>query len=507
MAKKYIAAVDQGTTSTRFVIFDRNSKVISSSQIEHRQIYPGPGRVEHDPEEIFRNVLKVMRDALKKADIAPDSIAAIGVTNQRETVVIWDKTTGRPLYNAIVWQDARTVDLCRKLEGNTGIDRFRKKTGLPIATYFSGPKIRWMADNVDGVRKAFEKGNALAGTIDSWIIWNLTGGSAGGVHITDVTNASRTLLMNIETLSWDSEMLEIMGIPENILPEIKSSSEIYGCIARGLPSEGIPVAGALGDQQAALFGQTCFRPGEAKNTYGTGCFLLMNTGSRIVHSSHGMLTTIAYKTGNSDPVYALEGSIAIAGSLVQWFRDNLGLIKSSPDIEELASTVDGSCGIYIVPAFSGLFAPRWRSDARGVIVGLTHYINKGHMARAVLEAIAFQTREIFEAMIEDSGIELRQLRVDGGMVANSLLMQFQADILGKDVVVPEMPETTVLGAAYAAGLSTGFWEDIESLRKNWHHGKEWKPVMERKKAEKLYSGWLKAVEKSYGWSNGTEADD
>lgn len=500
MEKKYIAAIDQGTTSTRFVVFDKNSNIISSSQMEHGQIYPRPGWVEHDPEEIIRNIIKVMADALNKGSIDPLSIAAIGVTNQRETVVMWDKTTGKPLYNAIVWQDTRTGDLCKRIAKDLGIDRFRKKTGLPIAPYFSGPKIRWMIDNVDLVRDAVTKGNALAGTMDSWIIWNLTGGANGGVHVTDVTNASRTLLMNLETLDWDSEMLLEIEIPRAVLPEIRSSSEVYGHISENFPCHGLPISGALGDQQAALFGQTCFSPGEAKNTYGTGCFLLMNTGSRIVHSKHGMLTTIAYKIGDADPVYALEGSIAIAGSLVQWFRDNFGLIITASDIETLASTVENSGGIYIVPAFSGLFAPRWRSDARGVVVGLTHYITKAHMARAILDACAYQTREIFEAMIEDSGITLKKLKVDGGMVANKLLMQFQADILATEVVAPEMSETTVLGAAYAAGLSTGFWQDVESLRANWKQGNVWKPAMESSAVKKLYSGWLKAVERSYGWA-------
>lgn len=501
MEKKYIAAIDQGTTSTRFVVFDRKSRVISSSQKEHAQIYPRPGWVEHDPGEILANILCVMKDALEKEGIEPRDISAVGVTNQRETVVIWDKKTGRPLYNAVVWQDTRTGDICRALEKDSGINRFRGKTGLPIATYFSGPKIKWLIDNVEEVRSAVKNGSALAGTMDSWIIWNLTGGKSGGVHVTDVTNASRTLLMNLNSLSWDAEMLQELEIPMEILPAIRSSSEVYGYIAEGLVCQGVPISGALGDQQAALFGQTCFAPGEAKNTYGTGCFMLMNTGTDIVQSKHGMLTTLAYKIGDSAPVYALEGSIAIAGSLVQWFRDNFGLIGSAPEIEMLASTVEDSGGLYIVPAFSGLFAPRWRSDARGVMVGLTHYINKGHMARSVLEACAFQTREIFEAMKEDSGIELKNLRVDGGMVANSLLMQFQSDILQKEVVAPEMPETTVLGAAYAAGLSSGFWRDAESLRANWRSGRKWQPEMCSEKVRSLYTGWLKAVERTYGWAD------
>lgn len=499
MKNEYIAAIDQGTTSSRFVIFDRNSNIISSSQKEHSQIYPKPGWVEHDPIEIMGNVYELMTDALKKAGIGPESIAAIGVTNQRETVVLWDRTTGRPLYNAIVWQDTRTDEMCKTIAGEAGIDRFRSRTGLPVATYFSGPKIRWMIDNVDEVSKAVSEGRALAGTIDSWIIWNLTGGRDGGMHVTDVTNASRTLLMNLGTLDWDDEMLSEIGVPASILPEIKSSSEIYGYVAKGLPLSGLPVAGALGDQQAALFGQTCFSPGEAKNTYGTGCFLLMNTGERIVHSWHGMLTTLAYKIGDRPPVYALEGSIAIAGSLVQWFRDNFGLIKNAAEIETLASEVEDSGGIYTVPAFSGLFAPRWKSDARGVIVGLTHYVTKAHMARSILEACAYQTREIFEAMTEDSGITLKQLKVDGGMVANKLLMQFQSDILSTEVVAPQMSETTVLGAAYAAGLAVGFWKDTESLRSNWKIGKTWTPCMDMDKVRKLYAGWLKAVERSYSW--------
>jgi len=500
MEKKYIAAVDQGTTSTRFVIFDKNSNVISSSQVEHDQIYPKPGWVEHDPEEIMVNIIKVMKAALDNGCVDPASIAAIGVTNQRETVVMWDRTTGKPLHNAIVWQDTRTDDLCKRIAKDSGIDRFREKTGLPVATYFSAPKMKWMIDNIESVRAAVAKGDALAGTIDSWIIWNFTGGVNGGVHITDVTNASRTLLMNLETLDWDPELLLEMEIPLSILPEIRSSSEIYGHIAGKFPCSGLPVSGVLGDQQAALFGQTCFSPGEAKNTYGTGCFLLMNTGDRIVRSKHGLLTTLAYKIGDADPVYALEGSIAMAGALVQWFRDNIGMIETASEIEALALSVEDNGGIYIVPAFSGLFAPRWRSDARGVIVGLTHYITKAHQARAILEASAYQTREIFDAMIVDSGIHLKRLKVDGGMVANKLLMQFQSDILGTEVVAPDMPEITVLGAAYAAGLSSGFWENIDGLRDNWKQGTVWKPSMDRSKVKSLYSGWMKAVERSYGWA-------
>ncbi|MBW2180502.1 MAG: glycerol kinase GlpK, partial [Deltaproteobacteria bacterium] len=473
--KKYVGAVDQGTTSTRFVIFNRKGEMISMHQIEHKQIYPKPDWVEHDAEEIKSNTFKVVKGAMEKAKISAEELAAIGVTNQRETTVVWNKKTGKPYYNAIVWQDTRTDEICKRLAIKGDMDCFRERVGLPLATYFSGPKIKWILDNVDGVKAAAENGEALFGNMDTWIIWWLTGGPKGGVHITDVTNASRTMLMNIQTLEWDQEMLRRMEVPVKMLPQIRSSSEIYGHTAIDDIMDGeVPVSGDLGDQQAALFGQACFEQGEAKNTYGTGCFLLMNLGENLVHSTHGLLTTVAYRIGNRPAVYALEGSIAIAGSLVQWLRDNIGLIKNSPDIEELAKTVSDNGGIYFVPAFSGLFAPHWRSDARGLIIGMTHYINKGHIARAVLEASAFQAREIFEAMEKDSGVHLKSLKVDGGMVKNELLMQFQADILGIPVIRPTVIETTVLGAAYAAGLAVGFKKKKKELKANWSKDKEWK---------------------------------
>jgi len=498
--KKYVGAVDQGTTSTRFVIFNRKGEMISMHQIEHKQIYPKPDWVEHDAEEIKNNTFKVVKGAMEKAKISAEELAAIGVTNQRETTVVWNKKTGKPYYNAIVWQDTRTDEICKRLAIKGDMDCFRERVGLPLATYFSGPKIKWILDNVDGVKAAAENGEALFGNMDTWIIWWLTGGPKGGVHITDVTNASRTMLMNIQTLEWDQEMLRRMEVPVKMLPQIRSSSEIYGHTAIDDIMDGeVPVSGDLGDQQAALFGQACFEQGEAKNTYGTGCFLLMNLGENLVHSTHGLLTTVAYRIGNRPAVYALEGSIAIAGSLVQWLRDNIGLIKNSPDIEELAKTVSDNGGIYFVPAFSGLFAPHWRSDARGLIIGMTHYINKGHIARAVLEASAFQAREIFEAMEKDSGVHLKSLKVDGGMVKNELLMQFQADILGIPVIRPTVIETTVLGAAYAAGLAVGFWKEEKELKANWSKDKEWKAKMPEDERAKLYKGWKKAVERSFGW--------
>jgi len=498
--KKYVGAVDQGTTSTRFVIFNRKGEMISMHQIEHKQIYPKPDWVEHDAEEIKSNTFKVVKGAMEKAKISAEELAAIGVTNQRETTVVWNKKTGKPYYNAIVWQDTRTDEICKRLAIKGDMDCFRERVGLPLATYFSGPKIKWIFDNVDGVKAAAENGEALFGNMDTWIIWWLTGGPKGGVHITDVTNASRTMLMNIQTLEWDQEMLRRMEVPVKMLPQIRSSSEIYGHTAIDDIMDGeVPVSGDLGDQQAALFGQACFEQGEAKNTYGTGCFLLMNLGENMVHSTHGLLTTVAYRIGNRPAVYALEGSIAIAGSLVQWLRDNIGLIKNSPDIEELAKTVSDNGGIYFVPAFSGLFAPHWRSDARGLIIGMTHYINKGHIARAVLEASAFQAREIFEAMEKDSGVHLKSLKVDGGMVKNELLMQFQADILGIPVIRPTVIETTVLGAAYAAGLAVGFWKEEKELKANWSKDKEWKAKMPEDERAKLYKGWKKAVERSFGW--------
>ncbi|MBI1854469.1 MAG: glycerol kinase GlpK, partial [Chloroflexi bacterium] len=459
---KYVAAIDQGTTSTRFIIFDHGGNIIIADQKEHQQIYPKPGWVEHDPLEIWERTLQVIDGALKKASdqysVTSNQIAAIGVTNQRETTVVWEKETGRPIYNAIVWQDTRTDSICAELAKNGGQDRLRSKTGLPLATYFSGPKIKWILDNVPGARARAERGELLFGNIDTWIIWNLT----AGVYVTDVTNASRTLLMNLNTLDWDDEILKLLDIPRAILPEIKASSEIYGSAKGAL--NGAQIAGDLGDQQAALFGQTCYSAGEAKNTYGTGCFMLLNTGEKPVPSKSGLLTTLAYKIGNQKAVYALEGSIAITGALVQWLRDNLGLIRQSSDIEALAQTVEDNGGVYFVPAFSGLFAPYWRSEARGVIVGLTRYVNKGHIARAALEATAFQTREVLDAMEKDSGVKLSALKVDGGMVFNELLMQFQADVLNVPVIRPKVAETTALGAAYAAGLAVGFWRDYNELR-------------------------------------------
>jgi glycerol kinase len=494
---KYIVAIDQGTTSTRCILFDHAGTIVASDQREHQQIYPKPGWVEHDALEIWAHTREVITGALGRAGVTAADIAAVGVTNQRETALIWDKATGRPIHPAIVWQDTRTDLICHQLANTGGQDRFRKKTGLPLATYFSGPKIKWILDNVPEARRQAEAGKLLFGTMDSWIIWNLT-----GVHVTDVTNASRTLLMNLKTLDWDDELLQLMDIPRNLLPEIRSSAEIYGQVRadRWNPDlKGVPVAGDLGDQQAALFGQVCFDPGEAKNTYGTGCFMLMNTGHKPVPSKSGLLTTVGYKIGQEQAVYALEGSIAITGSLVQWLRDNLGLIQKSSEVESLARTVEDNGGIYFVPAFSGLFAPYWRSDARGAIVGLTRYVNKGHLARAVLEATAYQTREVLEAMEKDSGVKLSSLKVDGGMVFNELLMQFQADLLGVPVIRPKMSETTALGAAYAAGLVVGYWKDYAELCQNWGSEKEWKPHMKASVRNRLYADWKKAVTRTFDW--------
>jgi len=497
-AEKYIGAIDQGTTSSRFFIFNYQGAVVAMHQLEHRQIYPKPGWVEHDPVEIRDRVNDVIKMGLQKSAINRDQLSAIGITNQRETTVVWNRRTGQPYYNAIVWQDTRTEELCKSLAEDGNMDCFRKKVGLPLATYFSGPKIRWVMENVDGVKQAVDAGDAIFGTMDTWLIWWLTGGPEGGVHVTDVTNASRTMLMNLATLDWDPDMLKVMGVPRQMLPDIKSSSEIYGYTSASGPfGDQIPVSGDLGDQQAALFGQTCFTPGEAKNTYGTGCFMLLNTGEKSVPSKFGLLTTVGYKIGKQPAVYALEGSIAIAGSLVQWFRDNLGLIKESHDIEDLARTVEDNGGIYFVPAFSGLFAPHWRSDARGIITGLTHYIHKGHIARAVIEASAYQAREIFEAMAKDSGIHLTALKVDGGMVRNELLMQFQADILNIPVICPKNRETSVLGAAYAAGLAVGFWKDQSELKTQWAVHKTWESRMPEDQRQTLYDGWMKAVRRSY----------
>jgi glycerol kinase len=479
------------------MIFDHEGKVVGIDQKEHEQIYPKPGWVEHDPLEIWERTQEVIKGGLDKSGVYAGDIAAVGITNQRETAVVWEKATGKPVYNAIVWQDTRTDTICNELAKNGGQDRFRTKVGLPLATYFSGPKVKWILDNVDGMRAKAEKGEVLFGNIDAWVVWNLTGGPNGGVHVTDVTNASRTMLMNLETLDWDADMLEVMGIPRAMLPAIKPSSAVYGNAVGAL--EGIPVAGILGDQQAALFGQTCFSVGEAKNTYGTGCFMLLNTGTKPVKSKNGLLTTLGYKIGDQSAVYCLEGSIAITGALVQWLRDNLGLIEKSSDVEALAKTVDDNGGIYFVPAFSGLFAPYWKSDARGAIVGMTRYVNKGHIARAALEATAFQTREVLDAMNKDSGVDLTALKVDGGMVYNELLMQFQSDILGVPVIRPEVAETTALGSAYAAGLAVGFWGSVEDLRANWAKDKEWEPKMDAGDREKFYKGWKKAVTRTFDW--------
>ncbi|MGC8721846.1 MAG: glycerol kinase GlpK [Caldisericaceae bacterium] len=503
MEKKYVGALDQGTTSTRFILFDHSGEIVSLDQIEHKQIYPKPGWVEHNPIEIWKNTQKVIRNAIAKKNINAHEIASIGITNQRETTVVWDRTTGKPYMNAIVWQCTRTKEIVDKLSQDGGQDRFRDDVGLPLSTYFSGPKIKWILDNVPTARDDAEKGKAIFGNIDSWIIWWLTGGPNGGRHITDVTNASRTMLMNLNTLDWDEEILKIMGIPRQMLPEIRPSSdaELYGATSKDGPfGEIIPIAGDLGDQQAALVGQTCFDAGEAKNTYGTGCFMLLNTGTKPVKSKSGLLTTLGYKFGREDAVYALEGSIAITGALVQWLRDNLGLIEKSSDIEVLASSVQDNGDVYFVPAFSGLFAPYWRSDARGAIVGLTRFSNKGHIARAALESTAFQTKEILEAMEKDSLIKLSRLKVDGGMVANELLMQFQSDILGVDVVRPKVAETTALGAAYASGLAVRFWDGKDDLRSNWHIDKVWHSGMSEERRSKLYAKWLRAVERTFGWA-------
>jgi len=494
---KYSVAVDQGTTSTRFMIFDHAGQVVGVDQKEHEQIFPKAGWVEHDATEIWTRTQEVIEGGLKKSGVDLKDIAAVGVTNQRETAVVWEKATGKPVHNAIVWQDTRTDTICNELAKDGGQDRFRTKVGLPLATYFSGPKVKWILENVPGVKAKAEKGEVLFGNVDTWVIWNLTGGPNGGVHVTDVSNASRTMLMNLETLDWDPDMLKVMGIPRAMLPDIKASSEVYGKAKGAL--EGIPVAGDLGDQQAALFGQTCFSAGEAKNTYGTGCFMLLNTGTKPVQSKNGLLTTLGYKIGNEAAVYCLEGSIAITGALVQWLRDNLKMIEKSADIEDLAKTVDDNGGIYFVPAFSGLFAPYWKSDARGAIVGMTRFINRGHIARAALEATAFQTREVLDAMNKDSGVPLTALKVDGGMVYNELLMQFQSDILGVPVVRPQVAETTALGAAYAAGLAVGFWKNVEDLRSNWAKDKEWKPKMDAALRDKEYKGWKKAVTRTFDW--------
>ena len=493
----YVGALDQGTTSTRFMIFDHRGQVKGIDQKEHEQIFPKPGWVEHDANEIWTRSQEVTQGALDKAGLSLSDLAAVGITNQRETTVVWDRNTGEPVYNAIVWQDTRTDQICNELAADGGQDRFRAKVGLPIATYFSGPKVKWILDNVEGARARADAGDLIFGNIDSWCIWNLTGGTNGGIHITDVTNASRTMLMDLSTLAWDDEILAIMGIPKSMLPEIRSSSQVYG-EATGVLA-GIPVAGDLGDQQAALFGQTCFSAGEAKNTYGTGNFLLLNTGTSPVQSNNGLITGVGYKIGDAPASYMLEGSIAITGALVQWLRDNLKIISSAPEVETLARTVEDNGGVFFVPAFSGLFAPYWRSDARGVIAGLTRYVNSGHIARAVLEATAWQTKEVVDAMDADSGVALTALKVDGGMTANDLLMQFQADVLDVPVIRPVVAETTALGAAYAAGLAVGFWAEIEDLRANWGIDKQWEPHMDPATRDREYALWKKAVTRTFDW--------
>lgn len=498
---EFIAALDQGTTSTRCIIFNQAGEIEAISQKDHQQIYPQPGWVEHDPLEIWNNAQWVIEDSLQKAGLEAEDVVGLGITNQRETTVVWSKSTGVPLCPAIVWQDTRTDALCDQLAKQGGQDRFREITGLPISTYFSGPKVKWILDNVEGARQKADQGDLLFGTIDSWLVWNLTGGTEGGKHITDVTNASRTMLMDLETLAWDEDILDVLEIPEGMLPSIRSSSVTYGEMTSPFP--GIPIAGILGDQQAALFGQTCYKKGEAKNTYGTGCFLLLNTGQTPILSESGLITTLGYQIGGQKPVYALEGSIAIAGALVQWLRDNIEMIEKSSEIEDLAREVEDNGGVYFVPAFSGLYAPYWRSDARGVIVGLTRYVQKAHIARATLEATAYQTKEILEAMEADSGVPLKLLKVDGGMVVNELLMQFQADVLDVPVIRPTITETTSLGAAYAAGLALGFWDDLDTLRKKWKEDKRWQPDMTAQRRQELIHSWHKAVERSFGWIEDT----
>jgi glycerol kinase len=499
MSDKYIFAIDQGTTSTRAIIFDHSGSIVSTGQLEHEQIFPRAGWVEHDPMEIWGNTRQVIGQALSKANLTRHDIEAVGITNQRETAVVWDRTTGLPVYNAIVWQDTRTQAIVDRLAADGGGDRFKKVVGLPLATYFSGTKIAWILENVEGAKAKAEAGDLMFGTTDTWVLWNLTGGLEGGVHLTDVTNASRTLFMNLETLEWDDEILGHFGVPRSMMPEIRSSSEVYGTVNEHSLLREVPIAGILGDQQAATFGQAAFDQGEAKNTYGTGNFLIFNTGTDIIHSENGLLTTLGYKLGDAEPHYALEGSIAVTGSLIQWMRDNLGLISSASEIETLARTVDDNGGAYFVPAFSGLFAPHWRSDARGALVGLTRFVNKGHIARAALEAIAFQTREVIDAVNADSGVPLTELKVDGGATANNLLLQFQADILGVPVVRPVVAETTALGAAYAAGLAVGFWSGLGELRSNWQEDARWEPDMEEAERERLLRNWKKAVTKTLDW--------
>ena len=499
MSEKFVIAIDQGTTSSRAIVFNHAGDVHSVGQLEHEQIFPAAGWVEHDPAEIWNNVREVIGQALSKANLTRHDIEVVGITNQRETTVVWDKTTGEAVYNAIVWQDTRTQDIVDELAADGGVDRYKETVGLPLATYFAGTKIKWILDNVEGARARAEAGDLLFGTTDSWVLWNLTGGTDGGVHVTDVTNASRTLFMDLKTLQWDEKILADFGVPLSMMPEIRSSSEVYGTVHTKQLLREVPVAGILGDQQAATFGQAAFTAGTAKNTYGTGCFLIFNTGTEIVNSTNGLLTTMAYKLGDAKPVYALEGSIAVAGSLVQWLRDNIGMISSAPEIEELAAKVEDNGGVYVVPAFSGLFAPYWRSDARGAIVGLTRFANKNHIARAALEATAFQTREVLDAVNADAEVPLTELKVDGGMVANEALMQFQADILGVPVVRPKVTETTALGAAYAAGLAVGFWKDLGELEANWSEDKRWEPTMDEQARERNLRLWKKAVTRTFDW--------
>ena len=497
---KYVAAIDQGTTSTRCMLFNHSGESVAMHQLEHEQIFPKPGWVEHDPMEIWARTQDVIKGALERAGITSKDLAAVGITNQRETTVVWNKNTGKPYHNAVVWMDTRNDRIVADMVKDGGQDRFRAQVGLPLATYFSGLKVKWLLENVPEIRKAADAGDAIFGNIDTWLIWNLTGGTNGGAHVTDVTNASRTMLMNLDTLSWNADIAKAMDIPMSMLPEIKSSSEIYGYTLEDGPFGGrIPVAGDLGDQQAATVGQACFSPGEAKNTYGTGCFMILNTGTEPVPSNNGLLTTLCYKFGNQPAVYALEGSIAITGALVQWLRDNLKMIKSAPEVEELAKTVDDNGGIYFVPAFSGLYAPYWKDSARGVIAGLTRYVNRGHFGRATLEATAYQTREVLDAMNADSGVDLTALKVDGGMVFNNLLMQFQADVLGVPVIRPKVAETTALGAAYAAGLAVGFWKNTDEMRENWGVDKTWEPNKESNASTELFAMWKKAVTRTFDW--------
>ncbi|MFN2518301.1 MAG: glycerol kinase GlpK [Jatrophihabitantaceae bacterium] len=502
-----VAAIDQGTTSTRCMLFDHDGRVVAREQLEHRQHLPRAGWVEHDAREIWSNTRAVLAGAVTRAELGPGDVAAVGIANQRETAVVWDRASGEPIAPAIVWQDTRTQAICDELgaaDGNAarGAERYRSRVGLPLATYFAGPKVRWLLDNVDGARARAEAGDLAFGTIDSWLVWNLSGGAAGGVHVTDATNASRTMLMDLDTLHWAADIAAEMAVPLAMLPEIRSSSEVYAEVRERGPLAGVSIAGILGDQQAATFGQACLTPGQAKNTYGTGNFLLLNTGTEKVLSDNGLLTTVCYVLSGEPAVYALEGSIAVTGSLVQWLRDNLGLISDAAEVEALARTVPDNGGAYFVPAFSGLFAPYWRSDARGALLGLTRFVNRGHLARAALEATAFQTREVVDAMNADSGVALSELKVDGGMVGNELLMQFQADILDVAVVRPVVAETTALGAAYAAGLAVGFWSSTQEIRANWTAGKRWEPTMDTARREALYADWKKAVTKTFGWVGG-----